>query len=373
MRKIIITLLLALVFCLASCSTFNNEEHIAPSTQGYEEFFRDSVFFGSFIETSTGSYYSDGEYVYYSDNGTTNYIKLCGKPNCSHNDKDCYSYIEAEGIGCYNDHIYWVSSIDYVNSGISLYRMKLDGTNHEKVYTITTENGASYSYVMHNGWLFYKLSVPDFSSSDKMDDHSETVSLYKRSLEPGSKEELIINGELGIISTFHPASNYLFFNTFNDCSLNYYCYDIVTGEYDLMIKDYDYQNVYFGSEKGYLYRSGEGVYELSYEDYSISLVFTTNLEGNYKWLFCDNYIYIAEYLDTKISDDNLIMYVYNYDYEQVAKIELDFPINEKRVCPLFAVWQDKLLFSDMSLPYRPNYYVYIEDIINGEPEFHKID
>lgn len=381
MKNKLIALLLIWVFFLSSCSAITSEDYSdienaelnVPSTEGYEEFFRDGVFFGSFIKISSGSYYSDGEYVYYSDNNGTNYIKVCSKPNCSHNDEDCDAYIEAPTIGCYNNHIYWVSSIDNISPGCALYRMNLDGSDHEKVYTVTTENGAAYSYVIHNGLLFYKLSIPDISNTDEINDKGKMSSLYKRSLESGSKEELITSGEIGNIISFHPANNYLFLRAMINERIDFYCYDIETGRYDLMFNDLDYQDVYFGNEKGYLFRSGEGIYELSYEDYSVSLVFSTNLEGNFKWFFCDKYIYIGQYLDTKISDDNLIMYVYTYDYEQVAKIELDFPINEKRVCPLFAIWQDKLLFSDMSFPHKPNYYAYIKDIINGEAEFHKID
>lgn len=369
MKKIMLSLLVIILFCFCACSPSVSTEFQKPSTDGYEAFFSRSVSLGTFVEISSGSYYSDGEYIYYTDNDNTQYIKLCGKPDCSHNDVGCNAYIESYVIGCYEDHIYWVNLFEDGRPGYALYRMNLDGTDHEIVYTLTSEQNSGCSYKIHNGYLFYKLRIRSTDSTIISD------ILYKRSLEPDSTpKEICRPDEIGEFITFIPTKNNLFIPVFKNNEEHYYKYNIESEELNMFIENHTNEyTICFGDNNAYIFVSEEGVYKISYEDCSISMECELDISGNYTLYFYKDNIFFMQYLDTERSDDNLIMYVYTDDYEQVAKAELDFPIIDKSFVPLFAIWDDKIIFSDMGIHNRPTYYAYIEDIINGEAEFHKID
>ena len=128
------------------------------------------------FETDDGVYYlatkvdelKDTKYnlIYYSDKEYKSWMPLCGKPNCLHNDSSCNAVLESEiwEIWLYGRHIYYAfenKDADEEAHGVQLWRMKLDGSDHEKVTVIDPENDyddlptlRSWSCTFHNRYLF---------------------------------------------------------------------------------------------------------------------------------------------------------------------------------------------------------------------------
>ena len=88
--------------------------------------------------------------VYFSDKEYKEWMPLCSRPDCMHNNKDCNAVLEdcaSLKMWLYGDHIYYM-----LNEGESaamvpeLWRMKLDGTDHErlKVPKLTLDGDAEY-------------------------------------------------------------------------------------------------------------------------------------------------------------------------------------------------------------------------------------
>ncbi|MBQ7063960.1 MAG: hypothetical protein IJM90_03620 [Firmicutes bacterium] len=80
---------------------------------------------------------------------------LCNKPECTHDTDTCNANIGycLRGIHIYNGYIYWIRQ----NRGSALWRMKPDGSEHEKVFDIEidTSSISDYSFAMHRGYFYY--------------------------------------------------------------------------------------------------------------------------------------------------------------------------------------------------------------------------
>ena len=96
--------------------------------------------------------------IYISDIVNKEWMPLCGRPDCMHNDKDCSAFLEFEPLSAmwpYGDHIYYITQ-DFLadNDDPFLWRMGLDGYDHERLLEITppdTETRYSYEW----DWVFF--------------------------------------------------------------------------------------------------------------------------------------------------------------------------------------------------------------------------
>ena len=115
------------------------------------------------IETKDCVYYlcsvtADTSIVYFSDKEYKDWMPLCSKPDCLHGPKDvnCNAHLEGETftkMWLYGDHIYYCSYLRG-ESELSLWRMKLDGLDHEKLLILSESAGSSLGWFFHNKYLF---------------------------------------------------------------------------------------------------------------------------------------------------------------------------------------------------------------------------
>ena len=122
---------------------------------------------------------NEEDWLYYYDAGSGQSGKLCGKPECMHDDNSCNAYIEMSGgIQIYDQHLYWVS-------GTVLYRCALDGTNREIVQTIP--GIINPFFVIHRGYIY--CAYMDNVIVDA-EDYTE-VSLVRYKLEEDSDGQVL--------------------------------------------------------------------------------------------------------------------------------------------------------------------------------------
>ena len=217
--KRIITLILAaaVLLSLASCGTGNETTPTAaptaaptsePTAETKEEFYvvdcSDFLSVGSgntlIAETENSIYFIQDAWkqrhymIWFSDKETHDWMPLCGRPNCRHNDADCNAWFEGDprgSIWLYGDHIYYIedNSIDMTYSTEydmypELWRMKLDGTDHERLLKIDLsepmdeirKTGSTYEYSF--GWSFHnRYAVVHFwgNSGDGRNEEDDIV------------------------------------------------------------------------------------------------------------------------------------------------------------------------------------------------------
>ncbi len=83
---------------------------------------------------------------------------LCGKPECTHAENGCNSFaITAGGLNIYDGRI-WFITWNPSAPGSILYAMDLDGTERERIQTLSYQGGHSTKMHLHRGYLYIGVS-----------------------------------------------------------------------------------------------------------------------------------------------------------------------------------------------------------------------
>ena len=101
--------------------------------------------------------------LFYADPATGDCGPLCGKPECTHTDKDCSSYVGSNGqfVNYYDGKLYYLAS--FFNQAkrtteYGLWRQDPDGTNREFLADFLQgfqdEFGVPYNLIVHRGSVY---------------------------------------------------------------------------------------------------------------------------------------------------------------------------------------------------------------------------
>ena len=114
------------------------------------------------------------ENVMYFDYDSKKEVYVCNKPNCKHDSESCSSYsdfADANELFYYNDALYFLNSSadgesisitvdgivsDSTGSPSTIYKMKLDGTEKEKLFTAPSGTKLSMPIVLKENILYEK-------------------------------------------------------------------------------------------------------------------------------------------------------------------------------------------------------------------------
>ena len=170
-RTITIILALTMLLSLASCGTGGSPDQ-SPAPTGKENAdpavdLRCSfatIISEQMLDVGNTIYYlCEGErmqLVYFTDKTNRGWMPLCGRPDCMHKYPDCCAYIDGGGdsfkIWAYGEHIYYiVLKSALIDTAPELWRMRLDGTEHEKLLQCS-DDGLSGKYMdLQWDWLFH--------------------------------------------------------------------------------------------------------------------------------------------------------------------------------------------------------------------------
>lgn len=138
-------------------------------------------FNNSIVETDESIFLINNGYLYFSDKEYKDFMPLCARPNCFHNDDECDARLDTKnGIWLYGSYIWYVSSergiFDDTNKDqLWLCRMRIDGTKHERVlrfyqgeYDFDVKSSA-WNYYYSNKYLYashYAADRKDLTSQE---------------------------------------------------------------------------------------------------------------------------------------------------------------------------------------------------------------
>ena len=128
-------------------------------------------FNNNIVETDDSVFLILNGYLYFSDREYHDFMPLCARPDCFHNDDDCDARLDTKnGIWLYGNYIWYVTGergiLDDANKDpLWLCRMRIDGTRHERVlrfyegdYDFTVQV-SSWSCFYSNRYLYASHSV----------------------------------------------------------------------------------------------------------------------------------------------------------------------------------------------------------------------
>lgn len=318
--------------------------------------------------TSSGTYFVYNDYILYSDDNSDSVIKLCGRADCTHNNTDCNAYIEdGSQISCYEGYLYAVTG-NLSEEECKLIRMNLDGSNRIEMLDLlefAKENGGDYvdCSLITQGYLVFSTYYWAQQEDDSFSGTWLEYYTYK------------LDGSAGDPKAVDSPGWYLY--NCGDVILTYLSEAENGGEYG-SFWNWDIENDtltylcdhpgtpgYFDEENGYYYREG-AVRCLNYQTQTETTLIDTGLEGDYYALFLPDCIVVVS--RDKVSegaDDNL--YIYNWAYELVDSIKLDYPKDDelRMEYTIIAETAERIVLTD-SFQGIPRYYIEKAELGTGE-------
>lgn len=195
-----------------------------------------SISGGSLCRSGQVYYYYDvlHHFIYYYDEASQTSGKLCAKPDCTHDSRDCNAY----SGGClqiYDGKLYFMG-----DSG-GMYRMDLTGGNREFVMVVRGLNGSDPKFYLHRGYVYSSVlssnvvngkASAEFTLCQQRLEQTETLKeITRKSFDGVAFHSWIIRGNelylsLGALSADQQSVQ-------NEL----YCYHIQTGELELLWSD----------------------------------------------------------------------------------------------------------------------------------------
>ena len=371
MKNGIIMLILALLL-LAGCATQDmpdaTEEQIqydwiagdAPVSSLRTGIKRQGIYGleNSFECTENGVYFlcalpSGGNCILYGDHGSDTLIKLCGRPDCLHDDASCDAYVY-NGVNICYDRGYL-----YAVSGTEVVRMNSDGTDRIKVMDmaeVTASGGYSgmMAYTIWNGVLTF--------SPYKLDEAGNMVSAtYYYKLDGSMEAPEITDMNYGL---FNDGTHFLVERLSETNESQVWLWDPERNETTYLT---DGIGMGYYSTGAVYYAKDGGVYRKTYATGETEQLFDSGLEGDYRLICFPDCMVLASTEEGDGADPNL--YIYNWAYETVATVELDYPFTYKPASLIVGETPERIILSD-GLYGIPRYYIEKAEFGTGNVKIH---
>ena len=276
--------------------------------------------------TASGVYFIYKDFILYSDDQSDSIIKLCGRPDCTHDTQDCNAYLkDGSQIAYCNGYLYAVTG-NQSEEACKLVRMDLDGDNRVEILDLlkfAKENGGDFVVceMVTDGTLLF--STYGWVEQDEGEFGGSWLKYYTYPLDGSASEPKAVeskgwfNYNCGnVILTYLTEAKYggeygSYWNwNMETDTLTYLC-------------DHPGSPGYFGEEKGYYYRDG-AVRCLNYATQEEKILIETNLIGDYYALCLPDCIVLVS-RDSELEGADQNIFIYNWDFALVDQIKLDYP------------------------------------------------
>ncbi|MDD2212988.1 MAG: hypothetical protein PHR21_00355 [Oscillospiraceae bacterium] len=326
---------------------------------------------GSFVETDFGCYYLSDYFIYYADRGSTNYVKLCGRPDCTHDSEDCNAYIGSDTFSYYEDEIYYCQyETSEDKPRYELWKMQADGSQHEKVKTIYTASSSTLSLqgFFHQGYYYFTDAPLGLSQQGtglyrvKLDSHSET-------------EQLLPASDLSHFYTMWACQDQLYFTGINDQEQIYLSsFDLESGVLQQRSDNWSLYGQYFSDSQAFCYIPDDGFYQLDLTEAGRQRkVAASPASGELGAYYDSEYIYLFDVEPLKTGGGSRKLYVLDRNYQELAETEIKSEDFSTQDLYFLTAAAGRLLFVDRKSftgPVIP-YYIDQKDIRSGTLQLRK--
>lgn len=309
-----------------------------------------------------------GAFVLFCQHGSDTIIKLCGRPDCTHQGVGCNAFFEhgIGGIFYYDEHLYVAEDLPNRNNTLALYRIDLNGGNRIKV--------ADFSFVK-NGYSGYQGCYGAFgvfmfdATYIDSDTGNEYVHRYYIKLDGSMREferseypDARVNQELMCASPYMNENGELINRVTK--------VDIRNDTEDEVFECPWAGPAYWGAEAGYELIDNALV-KVNYADGSQEILFDTGLEGNFTPRFMPDCIILIETTDfSQEEPSNPSYYFYSWEGDYLGELVIDFPHEAMVEAMIGGETKDRILLST-AITAIPEYYIEKSDFGSGKIELHR--
>ena len=321
-------------------------------------------------------------WILYTDHGSDMVIKLCGRPDCTHDTTDCNAYVDGgEYITYYEGYLY-IFDCGYDGTGISsgnrctLLQMNPDGTKRTEVFDFREfakqqgNDGAVCEFVADGYCMITTIDyITAYQSDGSISTTSEHKDTYRYKLDGSMKqpEKVTTRGvplyECGdVLLLWDPVSEK------GGEYGSYWDYDIAT-DTRTFLTDHPGTAGYYGKEVGFYFKDGS-LHRLTYATGKDEVVMKTELTGKYD-VKCFPDCFVLADCDFKSEKPDMNLYFYNWAFQLVDTVKINYP------CDLFMVSDviigetpSQFILSNGSGAVMPKYYINKSELGTGQVEIH---
>lgn len=271
-----------------------------------------------------------GDWILFADHDSDSFVKLCARPDCTHNDYDCNASLR----NCQS--ICWYDGYLYVTSGggtIQLHRIDPDGFNRVKVMDTTSISGGysgSYGSYLYNGVMIFTLY--------KLDDNGKEVSkTFYYKLDGSMEEPQPLEGYLeyrsdgvNILLSGDSRTNEL-------PNMGIYRWNPETKESSYLTDIQGTLKGYFAQDAYYYILDGI-ICKEDYDTGTVTQLLDTGLEGCHRLHAFTDLLVITDDISWEETLEGGFMTsqtlrFYNWDFEYLDEISIDYPVPASYLYP----------------------------------------
>lgn len=165
-------LIICLCLLLQGCS-FNNGNPISPSETYASNFQDQPISTFAYLDKDGVVYTSDGSYeaqfifagsanIFYTDFATRERMFLCARPECTHDNDTCQSYLSYLGtfppkILHANNKIFAVMA-QTDSEPLHVISMDMDGTNKQELFRLDANQSTGGTYITDNKYMYFMVN-----------------------------------------------------------------------------------------------------------------------------------------------------------------------------------------------------------------------
>lgn len=314
--------------------------------------------------------------ILYMDHGSDVGIKLCGRPDCTHETTDCNAYVKGGSHLTYHDGYLYAISGGYDdqddNENCKLIRMDPDGTDRVELYdfrAFAKENGADYAHcqMITEGYLIFATAKWVSTGENTMEARTDEVYLYK--LDGSMEIPQVLKNDGWILHNCGDVTLTYFPTSENGGSFgSYWDWDPTTDSLTFLT-DHPGQPGYFAEEEAYYFKDG-AICRLTYETQEEEILVQTGLDGDYMAIFLPDCIVLVSDAVRQIEDKNL--YFYNWDFQLVDTVQIPCPEDMFMVRDaIMAETAERIFLTDQTSSGIPSYYIDKSELGTGDLALHR--
>ena len=333
--------------------------------------------FGCYLIPTNGTIGSiTGNYLFYLDHNSDTVIKLCGRPDCTHDNDACNSFVrDSMDITYYDGHLYYVDVILVGSELAKLYRMDLNGSNRTEVLTVYNFKDKVYTTCMTpkfiNGVFMVGMMYIDAETGAanidwyycKLDENvvklKSTATAYCWTDGEAFLHGAYTNDENGnplewrLMQWDPDTDTEWVVNTISDVE-----------DVNAIVK-----NTYWGEKCGLCHRDGK-IYKINYPNTEMEVLFETGVSGNQADFYPDC-IAVWEKSDYQTGKRGTLHF-FDYDGNKLGQVLLDIPSDFDGL-PTLGETRDRIFVRGTNMLTIPSHYIDKSEFGTGEITLHKLE
>lgn len=314
-------------------------------------------------------------YLFYADHGSDSMIKLCSRPDCTHDNLDCNAAFPESvgGITYYNGYLY-ITTFTPGEELMILYRMKPDGSDRIAVLDCSSVNNGQYNgynppFFMNGVWMVGLCSIDNSTGASLVDWYYCKLDGDGYELKKSSTGYCWNDGEaflFGSLNSISDSPTWTLHQWDPDTNADTLLAAIpcIGDPSDYMV-DYIAKG-YWGKDNGLVHYNGQ-LLKVNYPDGDTEVVFDTGIMRDNRTRYYPDCIAIHEKAN-QVTGENGIIHVYCYDGTKVGQVEIDIP-NDTGTAMIFSESRERIYLGCNSSCLLPTHYIDKSEFgsTNGEP------